>query len=213
MENVFYLFLIDRFSLSKIVFFVTFLVDLVRPPVDCPLESVQRLIEYAHFIAAHYTISKDNLEHFLLVCFTNAHYTPNTHTGSSVAGLFVRASMMNHSCSPNTIFRFTYIQQHGKDSDGNILSNSPCNVEIVFTAVRDLAEGAFLSCSYLNELELLLPTAMRRKRLQAVKFFQCQCERYVSFAIDIRISYKIVHFLFDRLYSKYLFLYFLLLWF
>lgn len=100
---------------------------------------------------------KSHLLHFLLACYTNAHH--RVMEDQHDCGLFEIASKIAHACSPSVVFFFEK------------------NDQLKFVAIRDIGAQEVLSCSYLDELDLLMPVEIRQRVLEHTKFFQCQCAR------------------------------------
>ena len=76
------------------------------------------------------------------------------------SGVYPLGALLNHSCTPNCILRYTAGSSIG---EGAIM-------EIV--AVRDIRAGEELTHSY---VELVSPTAKRQNHLQTIHDFQCAC--------------------------------------
>ena len=112
------------------------------------------------------------LVHFLLACYTNAHQA-SIRQDVTQYGLFEVASKMAHACSPSTVF---FIHRPSLPSDADDVTHIP-PFELVFVAVRDIAPGDVLTCSYLDEWNLLMPTTVRQALLFELKFFSCVCPR------------------------------------
>eukprot|EP00928_Gymnodinium_smaydae_P081068 TRINITY_DN64642_c0_g1_i1.p1 TRINITY_DN64642_c0_g1~~TRINITY_DN64642_c0_g1_i1.p1 ORF type:complete len:472 (-),score=76.37 TRINITY_DN64642_c0_g1_i1:226-1641(-) len=76
------------------------------------------------------------------------------------------ASKVSHSCNPNSVFTV--------DAEDD---NSPA-LRLTARAVRDVEAGEQITFSYLDDMDdLLCPASIRRRRLQAHKYFVCQCAR------------------------------------
>ena len=88
---------------------------------------------------------------------TRAHF--NAHAiDDGRACFFVKAAMINHSCAPNSMYRF----------DGTTVS---------YWASKDLQKGEEITASYLEAMVMIQPTAYRRKTLLKSKAFICGCTR------------------------------------
>lgn len=112
------------------------------------------------------------LMRFLLVCYNNAHHAVSKDiTAPRVCGLFTLAAKLNHSCDPSTVINFV------QNDDGT--------VRLEYRAIRDILAGDYVSASYLNEVDLLLPTMLRKYILYTTKFFDCLCERCSRNIINI----------------------------
>ncbi|KAI3647951.1 hypothetical protein MP228_008172 [Amoeboaphelidium protococcarum] len=143
--------------------------DFALPNLPSDITRVNEMVEIINDISQMVFQSKSQrfkqyLVKFMLICYTNAHQI--VRDGVVNCALFPLASKMAHSCSPNTVFTINHLkQQDGQDS-----------LRIQFTATREIKTADLLSCSYLSELDLLLPSVMRRERLLAIKYFVCQCQ-------------------------------------
>ena len=87
-------------------------------------------------------------------------------------GVYPLGALLNHSCAPNCILRYT---------DRGVL-------EIV--AARNIAESEELTHSY---VELVAPTRKRQDHLQHVYGFSCQCSRCRGDKVSLPLDYKSMH--------------------
>lgn len=83
---------------------------------------------------------------------------------SDGAALFRVAHRANHSCDPNIAYRY--------EAPGHL----------VYRALRPITAGEPLCFSYLFSHELLMPSFLRRRVLEARKHFRCACSRCASAA-------------------------------
>ena len=87
---------------------------------------------------------------------THAHYFDSGEDGHSA--IYWKAAMLAHSCSPNVAY-------------------SCHNGNITYRAVKPIAKGDMLLCSYLSNDVDYRPTHLRRQTLMKEKDFWCQCPR------------------------------------
>nr|CCA22894.1 conserved hypothetical protein [Albugo laibachii Nc14] len=75
-------------------------------------------------------------------------------------GLYPKAAMLNHSCTPNCIVRFDLTRK-----------------QAVIHTIETIHSGQELTISYVDIFD---PTTIRKKRLRSSYFFDCTCQRCTS---------------------------------
>jgi len=96
-------------------------------------------------------LTKDQLATLIGRVQTNTHEVPQLQG----LGLFPIASLVNHSCGPNTVYE-------------------TIGTRIIFTAICPIAAGNPITISYINPH---LPLVERKELLQATFSFDCKCKR------------------------------------
>ena len=92
--------------------------------------------------------------------FTHNAFTASAQDGTTFSGIFLTASLMNHSCYPNVCFHWSGVSL--PDSSG------------VVRAVSHIRAGEEITLSYIRD-EHCLPTAQRRQLLRQRYGFECAC--------------------------------------
>eukprot|EP00667_Euglena_gracilis_P011121 EG_transcript_11344 len=90
---------------------------------------------------------------------------------ANVHCLFPLASLLNHSCAPNTGCTINLLDV---PTPGQGMASE--SVQLVCRATRRIPRGAALHMSYLDPQELHGPPAQRRAALLSARGFDCRCE-------------------------------------
>uniref|UniRef100_A0A7S4PTX5 SET domain-containing protein n=2 Tax=Alexandrium monilatum TaxID=311494 RepID=A0A7S4PTX5_9DINO len=101
------------------------------------------------------------MENLLQVWIYNS-FDQGSEGGSEAGAMYLAASMLSHSCSPNAAW-------HMDEANSFILH-----------ARKPIREGEEVTIPYLSPADLCLPTGDRREILSTSKAFWCGCERCVA---------------------------------
>ena len=143
----------------------------LAPRLRCPGPEASALIRAVRFNAQ--TLSFNYLPRPVL------HTNTDSGTGASTSSTSLQVltvlpllARINHSCSPNAAIVFIPRPQLGSQSAA---LGAPAS--IMLKAVRTVAVGEEICCSYLEMSALCTPAAERRPLLLAGSRFSCECQR------------------------------------
>lgn len=111
---------------------------------------------------ANIPLPPDEINHLLLAIQSNAHRIVDSSQRTIGLGLFLFASMLNHSCCPNCSHSFVF-------TSGKLPM-------IAMQAIRDIEMGEEITFNY---VALYQSTNQRRKILESAYSFLCSCDRCV----------------------------------
>lgn len=143
------------------------LVDALTDNINDHSNELDALVDSWKQLLQSYGYAKDSsasIEYLSLLL--RAHF--NAHAVQSPPGacLFVVGATLNHSCSPNTIYR--------------------CEAHTIrFKVTEVIEQGTEMTAAYLDAMTMLKPSSYRQRVLLVSKGFLCRCERCSTTDLDV----------------------------